>query len=169
MLLETTDLADGPWLARQQRTFRTGAGQPQTDETRRARKNGSITAMRTFRHATDRRTLTCSVIPFAAPSDAQAYVPKIPNRMMRIPFSKFKSYGTCVFPAGEVSAMAEGLAYEERFAGPKDSGCFRLLAGTVDEIVFTVQGAAVDGHWEWDELERAAASQVQKVRDILGN
>lgn len=70
MLLTAADLPSGPWRQLDQRTWRTGAGDPSTGRARRAGEIGSVTAWRSFRHADRDGWLWEQVSPLASPADA---------------------------------------------------------------------------------------------------
>src|ERR1700722_1417477 len=72
MLLESTDLPDDGWKFEREHTFRTGAGKSATEEIRRARKDGSISARRRFKNAALHRGMWISVSPYASSSDAKS-------------------------------------------------------------------------------------------------
>lgn len=63
MLLSTDDLPGGGWKQLDQRTWRTGEADPDSDWARRARESTSITAWRSFEHRRHSRWLWCQATP----------------------------------------------------------------------------------------------------------
>lgn len=69
--LRARDVPGGPWAARGQRTYRTGASGSTSDAITRARAARSVTSVRGYQEV-GRADLFIQVIPFASPEDARA-------------------------------------------------------------------------------------------------
>ena len=65
------DVPGGPWTARGQRTYRTGASGSTSEAITRARAVHSVTSVRAYQEV-GRADLFVQVIPFASPEDARA-------------------------------------------------------------------------------------------------
>jgi hypothetical protein len=164
MLLESTDLPSDDWRVANQRTNRVGAGKAKTDEIRRAKKDGGITAWRCLRSDSARRSLSCSVTPFASPSDAQSSLPDLTSRLVRKPFSKLNVYGQRLIEGEEVPGLSGTMVYEEQFTGPDGHGGTRIVAGAIGKVLFALDFSSLGDLWPWDDVVSMAAAQRDKIQ-----
>jgi hypothetical protein len=161
MLLDETDLASTGITMTTEHTYR-------TVELDRARKDGSITAVRALRNANVMRSLRISVAPFVSASDAESSVLRAVDNV------RFKGRRT---PSTDryledmsVPGVSHVLVREIIGDGPRGPGGDRLLAGAVDNyllrLTFQAQGR-IDEQWPWEEITSIATQQALKIRKIL--
>ena len=163
MLIDSNEFPSADWVMTHERTFRTGAGRNMTDQLTHAREAGSITARRGFSNGGHKRTVTTSVVPYVSALDARAMVPKTVDQLIRKPFSRMKSTRSNVVENAKTDRVQADLVYEEQFQSRQRSVGMKLLAGSVGEIVWILNFAALEDWWTWDELEPIAASQVRRI------
>lgn len=156
LLLDRSTLPTDNWKIEAKRTFRTGAGQQElTDEVKRARDGGSITAYRRLGSKANKRSVSCSVIPFASEADAIAYLPKAIDLMIRKPFSKNEILYEGI--AADASAQLSKLEpYELQYIGPKGEATERLVRGAQLNYVFILNFWSRGTPWSWDLVESIA-------------
>jgi hypothetical protein len=168
MLLDETDLASTGITMTTEHTYRTFATFESTVELDRARKDGSITAVRALRNANVMRSLRISVAPFVSASDAESSVLRAVDNV------RFKGRRT---PSTDryledmsVPGVSHVLVREIIGDGPRGPGGDRLLAGAVDNyllrLTFQAQGR-IDEQWPWEEITSIATQQALKIRKIL--
>jgi hypothetical protein len=169
MLLQSSDLPRGDWRVANQRTHRTGAGRASTNEVRRARKEKSITAWRCIMSDSARRSLSSSVTPYATSSDAESSLRQLIPRLIRKPFSKLNISGERIVDGREVPGLPDALIYEEQTAGPNGPGGTRIVAGTIEKILFVMDFSSLGELWPWDEVTSITALQVAKIQSTVSD
>ncbi|NUO90883.1 MAG: hypothetical protein HOQ18_08685 [Dermatophilaceae bacterium] len=85
--VKASELPGGPWTARGQRTYRTGASGSTSDAITRARTARSVTSVRAYQEV-GRADLFIQVIPFASPEDARAGLGELRALPRTMPKSK---------------------------------------------------------------------------------
>ena len=85
--LPAKDVPGGPWTARGQRTYRTGASGSTSDVVTRAREARSVTSVRAYQEV-GRADLFIQVIPFASPEDARIGLAELRALPRTMPKSK---------------------------------------------------------------------------------
>jgi len=85
--LPASQVPGGPWTARGQRTYRTGASGSTSEAITRARAARSVTSVRAYQEV-GRADLFMQVIPFASPDDARAGLDEMRALPRTMPRSK---------------------------------------------------------------------------------
>jgi hypothetical protein len=163
MLLDSQDIAGNDWKRIKEHSYRTGAGKRKPMEIRRARKLGSTTVWRCLRSDVERRSLWLSVFPFASSEDAQLYLPKLLEHVVRPPGSKFVITEKRVVEDTPMTGLPNALVYEEQFTGPDGLGLSRLVAGTAGEYLFVMNFTGLGQPWPWEDVSPIVASQAERI------
>jgi hypothetical protein len=151
-------------------TYRTFASLGSSDAINRARKYGSITAVRVLRDPVAMRSLRISVVPFASVSDAQSSVKRaIENIRFKLGSTASTQRDLEDVSVPEVSHV---LIREILGAGARGPAGDRLLAGTVDNFLismsFQAQGS-VEESWPLEYITSMATRQARKIREVFNN
>lgn len=168
MLLDDTDLASAKLEKTLENTYRTFANFDSTDAIDRARKKGSITAVRVFRDDVAMRSLRIRVTPFVSISDAESSVQRVVDNVR---FKWGRTPRTLGYVEGvSLPEVSHNIIREIEGTGPRGPEGDRLLAGTIDNfligLAFQAEGR-VEELWPWDEIVEIAALQARKIRKVL--
>ena len=88
MLLDPTELPDSGWTVLRERSWRVGMRVAPTDEGKRARQAGNVTAWRSYEQKGASRWLWTQVAPMISVQDAASYVPKMRSQLVADPRAK---------------------------------------------------------------------------------
>lgn len=168
MLLDEVDLADTELKMTVEQTYRTFASFESNDAIERARKMGSISAVRIFSDATMLRTLRISVTPFVSAFDAESSSRRAVDNL-RI---KLGSTAITHNYLNDVSVPGISNVFVHEIIGARTRGPVgdRILAGAVDNYLVHMAfqaNARIDESWPWDEITSIAAHQGLKIRKVL--
>jgi hypothetical protein len=163
--LPASALPGGPWTARGQRTYRTGASGSTSEAITRARAARSVTSVRAYQKV-HRADLFIQVIPFASPDDARAGLAELRSLPRTMPKSKGLS------DVGEMRTVSppevEGATHVEAAEQPfvLDGEHSRTLtawcvAGST-VVVAALGGRA--GAIRWSQLAEILEHQVAALR-----
>jgi len=164
LLLEADELPGPGWEVSGDRTWVTGALDPDSPKSRRAREAGLVTAWRSFEQAGTGRTAWVEVVPYATAEDAE-----LSRRQSPPYFVGTDQPDEHVVAGGEVDghtidAVAELWVYEKSVAGPGGVRVSRYVAGTVDRVLLIASCAGDEGAWSLDDLMELATALVDRVR-----
>ncbi len=168
MLLDETDLAIEEINMIGEETYRTFATFESNDEIERARKNGSISAVRVFRNAEVMRSLRISVIPFVSASDAESSVRRAVDNTR--PKWGRKVVEQRYLDDVSVPGVANVFIREIIGRGPRGPVGDRILSGTVDNYLLVMAfqaSASIEESWPWEEITSIATHQGLKIRKVL--
>jgi hypothetical protein len=110
-----------------------------------------------------------SIKAYASPADAEASLTQLLGSFIRPPLARFTILEARIIEPHDISGLPGTLIYEERSDGPKGLHGTRLVAGTVDNIVFDARCSALGEPWPWpwDEVMSMATIQINKIRRML--
>jgi hypothetical protein len=158
-LLSGSDLPDGPWRERDQRTWRTGEVGPASAWGERARQVGSVTGWRSFSHETAPRHAWMQVIPMASEEDAGAALAEIGERALANLRSRVRLVSQRDVPVEPFAGASAVWAREQHTEGRDGPGVVLMLAGAVSHrlVIVCVSGSPV---WDWQSASKLAALQA---------
>jgi hypothetical protein len=168
MLLDDNDLASSELKMTSEHVYRTFASLDSTDAIERARKSGSVSAVRVLRDDVVMRSLRIRVTPFVSAGDAESSVARAVENV-RVKFRR--ATGEQRYIEGvDVSDVSHVIVREILGAGPQGPAGDRLLAGAIDNylicLAFQAQGN-VEELWPWDEISEITTQQAHKIRGAL--
>jgi hypothetical protein len=166
MLLDDFDFSNINFEKKLDHTYRTFASFKSTDAINRARKNGSITAIRIFRDDTKKTSLRIQVTPFVSLNDAVSSVETtIDNFRLKLGrrIEAQNSVEGLIVP--EVSGV---MVIDILGTGPTGQTGDRILAGAVNNVLLKMSFQA-DGNieelWPWGTITEIANRQAQRIHD----
>jgi hypothetical protein len=168
MLPSVSDLPGEGWSLADQQTWRTGRMGRKTDWSARARKLGSVTAIRSFAQMEPSRWLMTQVIPMADEIDAGALLTDLPARFIkssaRVTVTDERSVSEVT-----VAGCSATWAHEQHTTGTFGEGMNRLLAGTVGPVVFVVGASGPVDSWSWTGVISMATAVSQRILERNSN
>lgn len=66
-----------------------------------------------------------------------------------------------------VPGLPAALIYEEQVIGPRGPGGSRIVAGSIENIVFLLHFSSVGELWPWDDVTSISQIQADKIRRIV--
>ncbi|KQX16902.1 hypothetical protein ASC82_01225 [Streptomyces sp. Root431] len=167
-LLAGDDLP-GTWTVVDERTWLTGRAGASTPWSEAARKNGSVTAWRSYHDGRD-RWAWIQVVPLASESDAHRALRETGDRLLTNPRAGIgitDERDVEVKPfAGATTVWAR--EQRSRHAGTGDfTGLTLLLAGVVGKylVVLSLSGTPL---WDWDSASVLAGRQAALLAQEVG-
>jgi hypothetical protein len=167
LLLGAGDLPGGKWQVLDQRTWRTGLIGPPSPWGERARKVGSVTGWRSFRHESGARFAWIQIAPLVSPADARESLAGIGERGLA-------NLGASVRLISEHDVRLEPFtgasavwAREQHTEGRNGSALALLLAGAVRHWLMVI---ALSGSpsWDWQAASDLAALQAARMPAASG-
>jgi hypothetical protein len=162
-VIDAHELPGAGWTVMDARSWRTGALGAPTEESKRARLAGSITAIKSFEQSRSSRWTFVEVIPFASADDAETMLPKLKD-------------GFLANPRAEVSVTQEGwvegvelppdlfaLAYEQLTIGNGRPGSTKYLFARASNTALVVCCSAFDDSWTWEEVGAIGVLQADRL------
>jgi hypothetical protein len=161
-LLRASDLPDGPWRMRDQRTWRTGVMGPATAWGERAREAGSVTGWRSFRHKTAPRWAWIQVMPLASADDSGAALSVIGERALANLRSRVQLMSERDVPVEPFTRASAVWAREQHIMGKDGPGVVLILAGAVSRwlVIVCLSGSPA---WDWSSASELAALQAARL------
>ncbi|WP_345654416.1 hypothetical protein [Streptomyces siamensis] len=159
-LLAVTDLSEG-WQLVDERTWWTGRRGPATEWGTRARRQGSVTAWRSF-HDGKGRWMWIQVVPLATRDDADTALHAVKERLLGNTTAAVEVVGerdVHVQPIVGATAMWAREQQVRSADGAGGGGVALLMAAAVDSNVL-VLNLSGDPSWDWPAARDLAARQA---------
>ena len=165
MLVHSYELPGSDWKSRPPMTLRPFVVGGHDDVAKRARKNGCVAAWKTFDNLLSSRRVKIQVSPLASIEDAKLRIAWFRDLMLAGVEHNKRAVEVPLGPEFETSPRPhhlEGFAYS--FKRGKDRvQSFRIIAGRVDEIAYSVACSSDDDEWTWDDVFAIAILQREKI------
>jgi hypothetical protein len=168
MLLSDIDLPGTDLKITYDYTFRTHSLFNSSEEIRRARRIGSISASRVLRNEEVGRSLATLITRYASSEDAFSQVGRSSEYVLTQPLKRVVSNE----PVSNINVPGfERLIVRElRGSALKQPVGDRLLFGNVEEIFVRMMFGAdgeIERLWAWDDIISIATEQAERVRTVL--
>jgi hypothetical protein len=164
MLLDPTELPGSGWTTLSERYWRSGMRVAPTDEGKRARHAGNVTAWRSCEQSGASRWLWAQVAPMVSEQDAASYVPKVPSQLVADPRAKRAPVERRTVKDSQVPGLALASVVEGTSADQRGSGLGWTVIGQVGSVVLVAQCSCYNDAWSWSEAKATIALQVEKIR-----
>jgi hypothetical protein len=169
MLLDVEDLSGGGWKKLDERTWRTGSSESDTERSNRAREIGSITAWRAFERHNSDQSFWVQLVPFASRSDAETAVRDtrenlLPNLRQNVTIASEQSPQDVA-----IVAVENPWIYEQHTVTDSGQSCTKIVSGRIEQIVMVIACSGTGEGWTWPEVQAVISSQSEKVRRVLGD
>jgi hypothetical protein len=164
LLLEARELPGPEWRVSGDRTWVTGALDPDSPKSRRARQAGLVTAWRSFEQVGTGRTAWVEVVPYATAEDAELSRRQSPPYFVGTDQPDEQVVAGGEIDGREIDGVAELWVYEKSVAGPGGVRVSRYVAGTVEQVLLIASCAGDEEAWSLDDLMGLAAKLVDRVR-----
>jgi hypothetical protein len=168
MLVSDVDLPDADLKITYDYTFRTYAFFSSSNEIRRARRMGSISASRVLRNEEIGRSFATLITRYASSQDALARVEPSSEYVLTQPLKRVSSNE----PVDNVNVPGfEQLIVRELLGSALNQPIGdRILFGSVGEIFVRMSFGAngdIERLWPWNEIISIATMQVERIRSVL--
>ena len=170
LLLEESELPG--WHLAIERTYPLEGGQD--ERFRRALAAGAMTVHRRFHdippaetarlHKPPSQKIAITMTPFADGPDAESALRTLlPGSLWHKPSDEIKRQSPV--EDREIHALDNAVFYEESFVGDDGECQSRIVAGTVDGVLFGIAFQSWTSEvWSWEKLENIVEKQVAKIR-----
>jgi len=164
LLLETHELPGDDWQLRREATLRLGSVRPANEVELRAKKRGSVVALRLFDSTTSSLTLAIRILVLASPDDASLWISTLQEKMITEESSSIRSTKPTLVDGIEVPefGITRGLTFVLSTNGPP---VVKEVAGAVDSVAFVVRILAEDDSCPWTQLLEFAQLQGAKIAE----
>lgn len=160
-VLNVDSLGGGSWKVLDQRAWKTGQSSADEPWALRARQAKLITVWRSFEQSSPSRWLWVQVTPLASPSDADAALHVIPDRLLANARAEVKVVSAHDVKPFSVSGHLVGWAHEQKTSGPTGAGVALHMALVIGSTLAVLAASGDTDSWTWDELRRIASSQAE--------
>lgn len=160
-VLAVDALSAGSWKVLGQRAWKTGqtgAGEPWAV---RARQANLISVWRSFEQSSPSRWLWVQVTTLASPTDAEAALQVIPDRLLANASAEVNVVSSRDVEPVPVHGHHVGWAQEQQTDGPRGVGVALYMAFVVGSTLAVLAASGDADAWTWDELHRVASSQAE--------
>lgn len=171
MLLQVEDLPSSGWIQAPDKTLRLCIAGFHDDIDLRAKKLGSIWAIRNIAHAETGRLLVLWIIPTSSSDDATKWVSTLERRVI--------SNENVVIQANDFDASVSLEEYgvtehqivrftklNQRTESERD---IKVIAGNVGNTVFVVRCLGENHGWSWVDALQVESLQSEKIRRIASS
>jgi hypothetical protein len=139
MLIESSDLPGGDWRLLAERIYRTGVLGRKHEIWRRARSQGTFTAVRGFDQPKVPKWLTTKLSPVASTGDAVDLAPILLSLSLLMQRRKATMTSEGPGPAVPVAGVSDPWVHEQLFSGALEGPMsMRFIAGSVERVAFLV-------------------------------
>jgi hypothetical protein len=167
MLLDKSDLVDDGWRMLDERTWRTGISEPNSERSTRAREIGSITAWRSFSRTNPDQAIWAQVVPFSSTGDAamavtDANASLLPSLRQKVTITSEKAIDVV-----SIEGIDDPWVFEQHTTTAHGPSCTKIVGGRIEQIVILIACSGTDEGWLWPDVYAVVSSQTEKVRRYL--
>ena len=109
--------------------------------------------------------MSIAIHTFASAEDARSALSLVLGSGIRNPWVATEFHCANIVEDQQVPGLPETLAYEERSEGRHGLQATRLLANTVETVMFVLRGNSLGDPWSWEELVYLALVQAERIRN----
>lgn len=160
-LLNVSDIPNGAWRVLDERTWRTGSRDNDSEWAKNARASGSTTAWRSFQDADSDRWVWLQVTPFASPADAIAAMEYIPNGLVKNRRTRGSAFVETAVDGVEVPGASRVWAREMRSSGPAGESFTWLLVVSRGGTVVVAGASGSPTAWTWPAVVDLVVKQLE--------
>jgi len=164
MLLEPYEMIGTDWRSRPAITVRPFVVGGHDAVAKRARKCGCVAAWKTFDDLQSSRRVKIQVGPLASIEDAKLRIASFRDKMREGVEANERAIEVPLGPDYESNRFdqVEGFAYSFNRSEDRVES-FLIVAGRVEEIVYSVACSSEDDEWTWEGVLAVASLQREKI------